>query len=213
MAEIPHQRPRKPARCVRPLGAGTCGSAVPADAPVPMCMTHLAEAWEYCGDKIAQSRVDTHAADSDERGAKFLSLLSESRAEQLAAIKDAQDWLEEPEVDDPNAVVYYVRFADRIKIGYTGNLGRRLTAIPHDELLTVEPGARQVEANRHRQFAEHRIVGEWFAAAPALLEHVDSLKARHAEREKWREKAVEAFDLVYPPRQMRTDAEVLDRLK
>lgn len=73
-------------------------------------------------------------------------------------------------------VVYYIRFADRIKIGTTGDIRGRMTALPHDELLATEPGDRHLEAVRHNEFKHLRLTGEWFRAAPDLLEHVASLR-------------------------------------
>lgn len=72
-------------------------------------------------------------------------------------------------------LVYYLLFADRIKIGTTTNLVKRMEVIPHDELLATEPGGRPVELQRHEQFAHLRIKGEWFQAAPELLTHVRNL--------------------------------------
>lgn len=73
-------------------------------------------------------------------------------------------------------VVYYVRFGDRVKIGYTTNLAARLTAIPHDEVLATEPGTMQDERARHRQFADLRITGEWFTYAEPLVSHIVALR-------------------------------------
>lgn len=82
-------------------------------------------------------------------------------------------------VDDEPAtgeVVYYMRFGDRVKIGYSANLARRLTAIPNDELLATEAGTRTVEAARHRQFRELRLTGEWFQHAEPLVSHIEGLQ-------------------------------------
>ena len=81
-------------------------------------------------------------------------------------------------VDEPvvGEVVYYMRFGDRVKIGYSSNLARRLTAIPNDELLATEPGTRAVEAARHRQFRELRLTGEWFDHVEPLVGHIEGLR-------------------------------------
>jgi hypothetical protein len=81
-----------------------------------------------------------------------------------------------PPYREPSPVVYYLRFADRIKIGTTMNLDRRLKMIPHDELLATEPGSFTVETRRHDQFKALRITGEWFRADPRLLSHIASLR-------------------------------------
>lgn len=55
---------------------------------------------------------------------------------------------------DLEGVVYYIRINGQVKIGYTTNLTRRSRNYPPgSELLAVEPGSREVEAQRHRQFA------------------------------------------------------------
>ena len=74
-------------------------------------------------------------------------------------------------------VVYYIRYADRIKIGTSSQPRRRLGAIWHDELLAFERGGRAVEQERHRRFAHLREGGEWFRADDELLEHVRSISA------------------------------------
>lgn len=80
--------------------------------------------------------------------------------------------LERPRVD----VVYYLRYADRIKIGTSAQPRRRLGAIRHDALLAFERGGRSLEQQRHRQFAALREGGEWFRAAPELLAHITELE-------------------------------------
>lgn len=201
--------PSRSLSCVRPQTRGTCGKPVPEDAPLPMCMPHLAQAWEYCGSAVHRARYDRWD-DPDElvvRSAEFAQLSAQAIAEREAMLAELAA---DAEIDDLDSVVYYLKFADRIKIGFSRNLGQRLIAIPHDELLTVEPGARMVEARRHKQFAEHRIIGEWFAMAPALLEHVAQLQAKQADRNRWKTPAQRAFVRLL---QEEDDAEVLASLK
>lgn len=77
------------------------------------------------------------------------------------------------EVSGP--IVYYLSFAERVKIGTTGNPRKRFRNLPYDTLLATEPGGRAKEQERHRQFAEFRIHGEWFTPAPALLGYIATL--------------------------------------
>ena len=74
-------------------------------------------------------------------------------------------------------VVYYVRFGDRIKIGTSVCILGRMDNIPHDQLLAVEPGGRELEQQRHREFATDRVTGEWFLPSDELLSHVRRLRA------------------------------------
>jgi len=80
------------------------------------------------------------------------------------------------------SVVYYIQWADRIKIGTSDNIRQRLGKLYHDELLAVEPGDRKLESSRHSQFAEYRLpkYREWFEASPALIFHTNTLRAKHA---------------------------------
>lgn len=82
-----------------------------------------------------------------------------------------------PVRETQDQVVYYLRFGDRIKIGTTGNLPKRLASTPHDALLGVERGGYALERQRHVQFAEYRIRArsEWFHVHDALLVHIEGL--------------------------------------
>lgn len=83
---------------------------------------------------------------------------------------------------DTGEVVYYIRFGDRIKIGTTANLHRRLQDLPYDELLATEPGGRELERVRHEQFRACRAVGEWHFLDSHLLSHIAKLPgARKSE--------------------------------
>lgn len=84
-------------------------------------------------------------------------------------VPDAE--LPRPRID----VVYYLRYADRVKIGTTANPRQRLAAIMHEELLAFERGDRVVERARHTQFASIREGGEWFTATAELRAHAASL--------------------------------------
>ena len=72
-------------------------------------------------------------------------------------------------------VTYYVRLGNRVKIGTTTHLANRLQHIPCEELLAVEPGGVDVERERHRQFQQLRVTGEWFEYAEPLISHVAQL--------------------------------------
>lgn len=78
---------------------------------------------------------------------------------------------------ETTSVVYYIKFADRVKIGFTTNLVKRLQAIPHDEVLATEPGLMDLERARHQQFSDLRVVGEWFKYEEPLVSHIKSFKA------------------------------------
>lgn len=183
---------RPPRHCIHVQTFGSCGKDVPDGAPVALCMGHLAAVWDYCQTRITQERLATAEQEAVERKQRSLDLFFEGLEEKLAVQREIAA---DPEVDDPESVVYYIRFGDRIKIGYSRNLGQRLTELPYDELLAVEPGANRVESRRHEQFRVDHIRGEWFACSPALLAHIEDVRAKQAERMRWTDKVDEARTL------------------
>lgn len=66
-------------------------------------------------------------------------------------------------------------FGDRVKIGTTTNLAKRVTGVPHDRVLASEPGGRDLERARHAEFAGLRVKGEWFQYVEPLVSHVARL--------------------------------------
>lgn len=78
----------------------------------------------------------------------------------------------------PDPVVYYFRVGNRIKIGFTGNVTNRVRDLMPEEVLGWERGERSLEAERHRQFARHRVNREWFEDCPAIRQHIE----KHCQR-------------------------------
>lgn len=106
----------------------------------------------------------------------------EYRAGKPDDLSDIREYaLERLRRKEADAVVYYVSRGDRIKIGTTINLTRRMEAILPDEVLAVEPGGYSTERSRHHQFADLRISGEWFRDDPVLRAHIASVVAEHGE--------------------------------
>ncbi len=81
--------------------------------------------------------------------------------------------------------VYYLRFGDRIKIGTSSSLKGRLSTLPYDEVLALEPGSYDLERSRHEEFAAHLVDGqrEWFRDAPEIWAHVHLLRERFGSPE------------------------------
>lgn len=77
-------------------------------------------------------------------------------------------------------IVYYMRLANLAKIGFTTNLTARLAAINPEEVMTTEPGGRDREQERHRQFENLRAHGEWFRLETPLTDHIDAIRREAA---------------------------------
>lgn len=130
------------------------------DAPFPVCLRHATLLLRYL-NKCAPDAVDDRII--------------------LAARLMEQDHGREAERDKlrpKQGVVYYLLIGDLVKIGYTENLPRRMSAYPPgSELLATEPGSPELEVERHKQFSQyrkHRV--EWYEAAPELLAHIQRVK-------------------------------------
>jgi hypothetical protein len=176
------------------VGDGECGGDVDAEAPIALCAAHVGLAAEW-----AQRRVGV----TDLLPAPCL--LCRSRL----GVRWPSGWLcavcEWPHGEVPDAdlapprvdVVYYLRYADRVKIGTTADPRQRFTAIRHDEVLAFERGDRVRERMRHEQFAADRFARtEWFVLSEAIRDHVVALGAGAASPwdvlARWRSEALAA---------------------
>lgn len=81
--------------------------------------------------------------------------------------------------------VYFIQEGEDgpIKIGCTKGLQGRLDQLQtgHARKLHLRAsfeGGREQERELHARFAEHRLQGEWFMPAPALLSHIAALNGR-----------------------------------
>lgn len=81
------------------------------------------------------------------------------------------------------SLVYYVaQRDDTVKIGTTVNLVQRLSSLrlPREAVLATEPGGRDLEQVRHKQFAAIKHGRrEDFDRSPELMSHIDMLIAHY----------------------------------
>ena len=145
----------KDGRCVGPY---CCPEPVVRGAPVPLCRNHLLECSTFVYDTSKEYKAKTRRLEP-KTGQKDSKLIK------AAGRKD---------------VVYFVRFGDRVKIGYSANFQRRMSEVPYDEILLLLPGTTAHERGLHEIFKEHRITGEWFHAHPDIMEFVKEQKERAA---------------------------------
>lgn len=93
---------------------------------------------------------------------------------------------------DREGFVYFVSCQQYIKIGHSVDPEKRLKSLKMSgngtkaprgidlweaELLHTAPGGQSEEKKLHEQFAHLRADGEWFHAAPELLQHIESISA------------------------------------
>lgn len=147
------------------------GRPAAAGAPIALCERCLAVAadWSARADGVTDALPSPCRLCGSRLGVRWpsgwLCAVCEWRHGELP---DAE--LPPPRVD----VVYYLRYADRVKIGTTASPRQRFAAIMHDELLAFERGDRTLERARHALFSEERFGStEWFALSPHLRAHID----------------------------------------
>lgn len=122
----------------------------------PLCEEHLFLAWRFANEELRAVRESVLA-------------VPEPRHDPLPPIRTKKD-----------GFVYFIRFNDRIKIGYSTNVKRRLESLPHHEVLAVIPGTTEEERRCHAAFAHLRDIGEWFRIGQDLLDFINDVKAKNA---------------------------------
>lgn len=122
-----------------------------------------------------------------DRARAFIRAVNEDR--RVANERSAQ--ADRHEVND---VVYYIQFRDMIKIGTTRSLDSRLSMLPWETLLALEPGGRIVEQHRHRQLRLDRYLNEWFRPGIAVTNHIADVNERNTA---WRDERFPGLALPY----------------
>jgi hypothetical protein len=109
-------------------------------------------------------------------------LLLEDRFAHEARMTKAVDHRAKLEQTPEGGCVYYVRIEDYIKIGWTAQLRSRMRALRVDAskaLLAIEPGTKELERQRHQEFAHERIhnLRENFFPTGRLIDHIGVIHA------------------------------------
>lgn len=142
---------------------------------------------EPCGRRVARYFAGDESDDFN--GQPFCDLHAKDL---IAAIVAEYGFMYQPPVvpraakqkvkpEPPRGFVYFVRRANQIKIGYTGDPKKRIRDLElmggsgFDDVV-IRRGDRALEMEYHRQFANRRITGEWFAVCDEILTEMDLLR-------------------------------------
>jgi hypothetical protein len=80
------------------------------------------------------------------------------------------------EIDRTNGWIYFARFGDIIKIGWSRTPVRRFGQLQPDAVMHYQPGTREQEQQLHAAFAHLLDHGrEWFRAEPDLIAFIGHL--------------------------------------
>ncbi len=91
-------------------------------------------------------------------------------------VVNARRWVGDRGMRNRKGHVYFARGPNgTIKIGFTSDLGRRMSELGAEVVATV-PGSIALEYAIHDLFREDRIHGEWFRPSRALLAFIEELR-------------------------------------
>lgn len=139
-----------------------------AYADMPICREHAAQAWKLFDAKEPDDYKRIVRGEAKEVAAAQRATEARSaEAKRLAKLRAG--------------MIYYIRIGDRIKIGYTRDMYRRMGQYPpNTELLAMHPGTPLLEQQMHQQFGKYLADGrEWFHPNPELDAHIAKLKAQY----------------------------------
>jgi hypothetical protein len=156
-------------RCTVERKNGTfCDTPTMVDAPFPICTKHAIKLYKHMLDV---ARYDFFGMERPEEKRADHTTWTLREANHKTALQ-------------MQSMVYYVRIHDFIKIGYTTNVKQRMSQlrVHTDAILATEPGGRDLERDRHKQFADLRIgTMENFKPTKRLIDHIDAVREYHGE--------------------------------
>ena len=106
------------------------------------------------------------------------------RVRQLIRRKRTADIAGDQSLWNAASVVYFIQWGDRVKIGYTSDLKKRLKSLTFspDAVLLAIPGDRAAELAIHHRLAKYRFPRtEWFEMSEEVLDYIDYLRETRRE--------------------------------
>ena len=134
--------------------------------------------WDGCGSDAHPHLTAPLCMDHAKKLTVQVMLLTTKDPKPVTTRKQIKQVADLHRMDIPKerqGLVYFIQFADRIKIGFTTDLPTRMRQLPHDKILALIPGAVSTERQLHRKFDAIRITGEWFANDPRLTDYIETL--------------------------------------
>jgi hypothetical protein len=163
-------------RMQEPLPSGTIERRIGI-----LCWTHA----DAVTDAVLQQRVMAADHKHHDLNSEYDAQLA--RETEARERREAEEARMRAELGGHLGFVYYLRVGERVKIGFSTDVKRRMRQYPPgSQLLAVEPGDYGIELRRHRQFSGSRTDGrEWFRPTPDLLEHIATMVASHGEPKRY----------------------------
>lgn len=159
--------------CCWPRCRGPVPDALKPHAP--FCSLHAHVAWNNIGVAIA-AELDEHRGHMlGMRRAEVHAMTYDKRMERVA-----RELADTPRDLRPGRI-YYVRLDSHMKIGWAGDVRKRLRAYPPGiSILAMHPGTLRDERAIHARFEFCRAHGrEWYSRHPSLLDHIEAVRKEH----------------------------------
>ncbi len=132
------------------------------------------------------------AADHLRTSFRGMTWAQKSEARQLAyreqaLVREAEQVAIMDSMSDCAGLCYFFASADdRVKIGYSGCVSRRLRQVRYTTayrtiVAATARGGMSRETHYHARFAEHRLEGEWFTLHPDIIDEIDRLRPLNPE--------------------------------
>lgn len=154
-------------RCVWP----DCGQRRYQDLAI--CIDHILTVLKAAGTPPRKDAPILLAAHDDawQRARAEQARADEAAARYRATRRDQPGW------------IYYILTDDKVKIGYSSDITKRLRAYPPgSEILAVHPGTLALEKQIHSDFDAHRVAGrEWFRPHDEILNHCARVRDEHGD--------------------------------
>lgn len=129
--------------------------------PISLCQTHALLIWSLVDSDIAEAGRPLESQDVP------------------AILRDSAEvgW------------VYYVQIGDKIKVGYTSDLQKRIGQYPPDsKLLASRPGTLKDERDIHSLLTARRAAGrEWYLMCDEVIDHIAAVVSLYGKPPKVRD--------------------------
>jgi hypothetical protein len=138
------------------------------DEPVPLCEEHTAE-WRRIWFP-EETRIERFTR---------LGLICDCTSKDLKTLAAAAEKYDREQGEKAaRSVVYYIRSGDLVKIGVTVDLPTRIKSfnVPGLVVLGTEPGDQRLERQRHIDFADDWVQGEWFQLSDRIKAHIAEVR-------------------------------------
>lgn len=154
-----------------------CRNQVSPRYRLPLCQDHILAIWatveqDMKSDGLTLDEVINAAAEAIRQRERDDAEVLKASAERMKRELDARP-----------GDVYYIQVGDRVKIGHSKDVQKRLASYPpNSTVLAYHPGSRADERRMHQKFKAYLVEGrEWFRDCGEIRDHIAAVVAEHGK--------------------------------